>query len=79
MANVFCTKVAEAILADRRGADYYQAADILAGYLNGQFGTTPEAASLAAEGILKDRQGADYYQDPEILAGFLEGQLGSGQ
>jgi hypothetical protein len=79
MANELCKKVAEAILTDRRGADYYQAADILAGYLKGQFGATPEAASQAAEGILKDRQGADYYQDPEILAGFLEGQLGSGQ
>ena len=79
MANAFCKKVAEAILADRRGADYYQAAEVLAGYLKGQFGTTPEAANQAAEGILQDRQGADYYQDPEILAGFLEGQLGSGQ
>jgi hypothetical protein len=79
MANAFCTKVAETILADRRGADYYQAADILAGYLKGQFAATSEAASQAAEAILQDRQSADYYQDPEMLAGFLEGRLGPGQ
>jgi len=79
MASAFCTKVAEAILADRRGADYYRDPEILSGYLKGQFKTTTEAARQAAEGILQDRQGADYYQDPEILSGFLEGRLGPGQ
>ena len=79
MANAFCKKTAAAILADRRGADFYQTADILAGYLKGRFGSTPEAAEQAADEILQDRQGADYYQDPEILADFLEGKLGTGE
>lgn len=79
MANAFCKQVAEAILADRGGADYYRATEVLAGYLKGKFRTTPEAASQAAEGILQDRRGADFYQDPEILADFLEGKLGSGE
>lgn len=77
MASEIATKVAEAILEDRRGADYYKNTEILADFLKGQFGSTSETATEAAKEILQDRQGADYYKDSEILASFLEGRLGS--
>ncbi len=77
MANELATRVAKAILEDRRGADYYQMTEVLADFLKGQFGSTSETATEAAKEILQDRQGADYYKDSEILASFLEGRLGS--
>jgi len=77
MAGELAIKIAEEILEDRRGADYYQDVEILAAFLKGQFGSTSEAATEVAKAILQDRQGADYYKDSGILASFLEGQLRS--
>ena len=77
MAGELATRVAEAILTDRRGADYYQNTEILADFLKGQFGSTSEAATEVAKDISQDRQGADYYKDAAILASFLDGRLGS--
>lgn len=77
MPSDTATDVAQAILEDRRGADYYKEADILAGFLEGKFGVSREDATRAARAISDDRSGADYYQDAKILAEFLDGQLGS--
>lgn len=77
MTDERASEVAEAILADRRGADYYADAEILAQFLSAKFGSSSEAAAKTAAAILDDRRGADYYADAKILAEYLEGQLGS--
>ena len=68
-------KTAKLIKEDRNGADYYQDPEILAGFLEGQFGATDEKAKKVAEAISEDRRGADYYEDEKVLAQFLEGQF----
>lgn len=77
MADQKALEIAQAILTDRRGADYYADAEILADFLKGRFGSSHDAAVKTAAAILDDRRGADYYADAEILAEFLEGQLAS--
>ncbi len=73
MPHHLSLKVAEAILDDRRGSDYYHDPGILAQFLQGQFGASAESAMRAARSIGEDRIGANYYADKDILADFLDG------
>ena len=73
------TKVAEAILADLRGAAFYNDPKILAEFLQDQYGRSPaiSRASEVADAILADlRGGYAYYKDPKILAEYLRGNFG---
>lgn len=71
------TTVAEAILADFRGAAYYKDPRILAEFLEGQYRTLPKTTSAqdVANAILADLKGAAYYQDAKVLAAYLQGAL----
>ena len=71
-------RVADAILDDMRGAQFYRDPVILARFLEDRFGpqASGEAARQTAAAILSDLAGAAYYRDPKILADFLEGTLG---
>ena len=73
MVNQSSTLVAQSILDDRDGADYYQDPGILADYLAGSLQVTSETALDIANAIIDDRSGADYYADVEILAQYLDG------
>jgi len=64
--------VAQQILDDRRGADYYRDVTILSVFLEGSLGLAKEKAERIASAIQGDRQGADFYADVEILSHFLE-------
>jgi hypothetical protein len=72
--------VADEILADLRGAAYYQDPRRLAEFLDGRYGerSTPEKAADVADAILADFRGAAYYKDPKILADFLKASFERG-
>jgi hypothetical protein len=65
-------EVAQDILEDRRGADYYQDIKILSSYLESQLGISKEKAEQTAKAIQEDRIGANFYENVDILADFLE-------
>lgn len=73
MAGDHSKQVAQDILADRKGADYYADPSVLADFLKGKYGASVEDAKRVAQTILDDRRGADYYKDPEIMANYLDG------
>lgn len=69
-------RVAQNIVVDRNGANYYRDIGLLTNYIRVSFDTSESAAREAAETIGKDRDGANYYQDPKELAAFLANQFG---
>ena len=73
MVNQSSTQLAQTILDDRDGADYYQDPSILADYLAGTLRVTSETALDIANAIIDDRNGANYYADVEILGQYLDG------
>ena len=78
MANERAKKVAQEILDDRRGYEYYRDTKILSGYLEGALGISKSKAEQIAKAIQEDRRGANFYENPEILAEFLAGQSAPG-
>ena len=69
-------RVAQNIIVDRNGANYYRDIGLLTNYIRVSFDTTEKAAREAAEAIHRDRAGANYYQDPNELANFLADKFG---
>jgi hypothetical protein len=75
MLNAEFKRVAENIVIDRTGTDYYRDARLLTNYIRASFDLPDAAARKAAEAILADRAGANYYQDPNELARFFAGSF----
>ncbi len=73
MASEQALKIANDILADREGPDYYQDSSLLAKYLSESLGKTDEQAFEIAENIQNDRSGANFYADANILANYIDG------
>ena len=73
MINQNAKELANNILNDRQGADYYKNPDVLASYLESSLNISVEASQRLAKDICADRNGADYYKDVEILSKYLEG------
>ncbi len=73
MASEHALKIANNILVDRAGPDYYKDSSLLAKYLSESLGNTYEQALEIAETIQNDRSGADFYAEANILANYLDG------
>jgi hypothetical protein len=69
-------RVAQNIIFDRNGANYYRDIGLLTNYIRVSFDASETAARQAAEVIHKDRDSANYYQDPKELASFLADKFG---
>ena len=73
MINQNAKELANNILKDRQGADYYNNPEVLASYLKSSLNVSEETSQRLAKDICTDRNGADYYKDVEILSTYLAG------
>jgi hypothetical protein len=79
MKTQLAIETAESIVEDRKGADYYNDAAILAPYLQKKLNISEEGALELAQNINEDRKGADYYKDVKVLADYLSSYIESAE
>ena len=68
-------RVAENIIIDRNGANYYSDVQLLANYLEASFDLPEAVARELAETVNRDRLGANYYQEARALAQFFNARI----